>query len=292
MPTSKYYCFTYFKFPEKLVSYCERLSELDCFQYIIAQIEESPKTGRLHIQGYIEFSKNTAMKTIKNILPGVHLEIKKGTREQAREYCRKTETSVCSPLEIGVWIPSIQGKRNDLKLIKNLIKENVPIEVIINNNCTNYQQIRMTEKLMQYSKNTPRNPNEPPEIIWIYGPTGTGKTSYVYREYSDIYTTLETSRWWDGYSQQETILIDDMRKDFCKFHVLLRLLDRYPFKVQYKGGTRHINSKYIIITSCYHPKQMYDTREDIKQLIRRISLIKYIGPPEKEFYDYLSDDEN
>ena len=64
-----------------------------------------------------------------------------------------------------------------------------------------------------------------------------------------------------------------MRKDFCKFHELLRYLDRYPVQLETKGGTRQLLARNIVITSCYPPEQLFDTREDIQQLIRRIDFI-------------------
>ena len=65
-----------------------------------------------------------------------------------------------------------------------------------------------------------------------------------------------------------------MRKDFMKFHLLLRLLDRYSYRIQTKGSTRQFVAKTIIITAPYHPDEMYNNREDINQLIRRIDDIK------------------
>ena len=60
-----------------------------------------------------------------------------------------------------------------------------------------------------------------------------------------------------------------------KFNHLLKLLDRYPFKAEVKGGSRWLDSKNIIITTNKHPKDTYNLpEEDIKQLLRRIDLIE------------------
>jgi hypothetical protein len=76
------------------------------------------------------------------------------------------------------------------------------------------------------------------------------------------------------------VIIDDYRADFCKFHLLLNLLDRYPMQVQIKGGTLQFNAKNIYITCPQHPTVLWSNRtaEDIGQLLRRITVIKYIGP--------------
>lgn len=65
-------------------------------QFIICQLEECPKTGRIHWQGYIEFlhpqSFQAAIKSFNPFKP--HIEIRKGTAKQATDYCSKTESCV------------------------------------------------------------------------------------------------------------------------------------------------------------------------------------------------------
>ena len=47
--------------------------------------------------------------------------------------------------------------------------------------------------------------------------------------------------------------------------------------VECKGGSRQFLGKHIIITSSYSPEDVYDTTEDINQLMRRIDKIKIFG---------------
>ena len=53
---------------------------------------------------------------------------------------------------------------------------------------------------------------------------------------------------------------------------MLRLFDRCPLQVEWKGGCTQFLSKYIIVTSCQSPIQLWDgqTDERIDQLLRRI----------------------
>jgi len=226
-------------------------------------------------------------------MPSIHLERRKGSREQARNYCLKLDSAIPNTLiEIGTF-QTQQGRRSDILIIKEKIKEGKQLDKIILEDCKNYQSIRIAEKLYEYSY-APRNPNNPPKIRWYYGITGSGKTRSVYDEFKteEIYPSF-SYRWWNGYYQQKCILIDDMRKDYAKFHILLKLLDRYPHIVEIKGGTTHINSPHIIITSSYHPKDLYDTREDINQLLRRINTIEKFGSldtNDEKNDNYLSDD--
>lgn len=301
--TARNYVFTYWKMPELIDDYMKKLSQLEYFRYSVAQLELSSKTKKLHIQGYIEFTKMFSMRKIKKLLPGIHLEKRKGTREEARDYCMKDEKMIerkeyqkwknhgvrlkgTKPIEVGVYKLDC-GKRTDIDRVRQSIKDGKKLKDVIMNECVNYQGIRIAEKLYQYNS-TPRDPANPPEIRWYYGETGTGKTKSVYDEFKteNIYSSF-SYRWFDGYAQEKVLLIDDFRRDYCKYHMLLKLLDRYPHQVQIKGGTIHINSPIIIITSPYHPKRTYQMYhiEDIEQLLRRITVIKKFG----EEFNVLSD---
>lgn len=120
---------------------------------------------------------------------------------------------------------------------------------------------------------------EPPDVTWIYGPTGTGKTRYVFEneDLSNLWLASVNLKWFDGYKGQEAVLIDDFRGNFCRFHSLLRYLDRYPMDVPIKGGFAVWMPKRIYITSSKHPGQIYDVDEDVNQLLRRITRIRYTG---------------
>ena len=59
-----------------------------------------------------------------------------------------------------------------------------------------------------------------------------------------------------------------------KFTYLLSLLDRYPHRLEVKGGWRQCRSEVIIITSNKHPRNVYiKSDEEIQQLLRCIDII-------------------
>jgi len=107
-------------------------------RYAIWQREICPDTGRVHWQGYIEFAspqRPTALKTAIGVRRGdqrqrplrsgeIHWERRRGTREQARDYCRKQESrdprDGSGPFEWGtlcnincIWDPCAYCKRAD-----------------------------------------------------------------------------------------------------------------------------------------------------------------------------------
>ena len=251
------------------------LEKLKC-KYIIYGYEIAPTTGTPHLQGFVIWrSAKTFTASQKSLPNGCHISVCKGNPYQNFVYCSKTENFTergDRPEKVG------QGKRTDLKIIKDEIEYGTTIkELLKKDTIVNYQELKYAENLKKYYE---QRRTWKPTVKWYYGPTGTGKTKTAYEEVykltdpDNIYTAMDTGKWWDGYDGEEYIIIDDMRKDFLKFHQLLKLLDRYAYRVETKGSTRQFLGKHIIITSAYHPLDMFETREDIQQLIRRIDEIK------------------
>jgi len=95
-------------------------------RYSIAQVERGEETGRIHIQGYSEWSAPIKLITVLTKIPcllGSHFELPKGTRDQCRDYCRKEDTQVSDPVEVGEWVSGGQGHRTDLDNFTSAIKE-------------------------------------------------------------------------------------------------------------------------------------------------------------------------
>ena len=82
-------------------------------------------------------------------------------------------------------------------------------------------------------------------------------------------------RWFDGYQNQENVLLDD----FCRdngFNIssFLRFLDRYDVNVEVKGAIIRVPCKRIFITSNEHPSSWFQwrstTEEHYAALCRRV----------------------
>lgn len=255
------FCFTLNNYTEEDL---EHMNETTATYLVYGK--EVGESGTRHLQGYLYYSKKASFTKVKKFLPRAHIEVQKGSCQQAIAYCKKDGDYV----EIGE--PPSQGKRTDLDAVKEKLKKNEVVQMRdIVLSAKSYQSVRMAETILKYHE---IKRDWKPYVRWFWGATGTGKTREAHKILgADCYTAMETNKWWEGYDAHENVIIDDMRGDFAKFHVLLRLLDRYEYRLEIKGGSRQFLARNIIITSCHHPNDMFDTREDIGQLLRRIDEI-------------------
>lgn len=238
--------------------------------YQVYGYEVCPETQRKHLQGYISFSETKTMSSVKKMFrkDSMHLEIPKGTSEQNRAYCIKEGNYI----ETG--LISKQGKRTDLEKIKDLIKEGKGMRDIIDI-APNFQAVRMAEVYLKYAE---QKRDWKTETTWIWGKSGTGKTRLAIETLGkDAYVkNNNTGKWWDGYDADENVIIDEVDYE-TNYSLLKELSDRYPCRVETKGGSRQFLAKKLIITSLYNPADLYHNKPELgKEMLRRIDNIIFL----------------
>lgn len=260
------------------------------YRYLIYGFEIG-ESGTPHIQGYIELGRVMRWTAIKKIIPRAHLDQRRGTRERARNYCKKGEQTHAEwdlfheegPnyglnaefVEFGDWNLGGQGRRTDLDFIREkCVDEGMRSVTAIGN----LQQIKVAEKYLQYNE---EGRDWKPQVVWLYGPTGVGKSRMARNLCDgDYYAKKDGTKWWDGYDNHEEVIIDDFRDSWWSFTTMLSLLDRYEHIVECKGASRQFRARTIIITSAHAPIDCYkNVGEDINQLLRRIDIIECVGNP-------------
>ncbi len=265
------FCFTTFSI-NKLQHYLEPRENV---QFIIIGEEICPDSKRDHLQGYCEVKNKMSLQKIKEMFDDwtVHIEKRKGTQAEAIKYCMKDGKYQTNGKR------KIQGKRNDLTAAIAHLQEHSSMAMLMQE-IPNYQAARFGQLWLTFNE---RCRESKPYVTWIHGPPGTGKTRAALA-YADTFKKTglrtwwagENLQWWQGYDAHEIIIIDDFRAEFCSFSKLLRVLDRYPFFVEYKGGSRQLLATKIVITCPSHPSDVYALDENTDQLLRRIdSIIEY-----------------
>ena len=257
------YVFTMNNYPDtKLVE------EVSC-KYIVYG-REVGASGTPHLQGFISFKEGKTESAVRKLLPGCHVEIAK-TVEEAIEYCKKEGSFT----ERGV-APQSLKKANEVQkenweLILDCAKrgaiEEIPAEI----------QIKYDRALHaiadRESKKRPMETLDELEHEWYCGPAGTGKSRKAREENPMAYLKM-ANKWWDDYDGEEVIILEDFDKvhaDKLVYHLKI-WADRYPFRAEKKGGTVVIRPKKIIVTSNWHPEELWTDDKDLGPILRRFQI--------------------
>lgn len=281
---SKYWCFT-LNNPTDPIN-----TQIDDLQFITYQTEMG-ENGTLHFQGYIEFTKKLTLNGVKKRLGDkFHLEIRRGTQEQAIAYANKEETRIpgVSIITRGTPTPDNQGKRNDLETIKTLIKSGKTELEIAEEHFGVWCKFNKSFKIFR-SLITPKR-NWKTHVTLMVGPPGCGKSKHCLEASpKENQYWKQRSQWWDEYEGQETVIIDDYY-GWLPWDVLLRICDRYPLLVETKGGQSQFTAKALFITSNQPPEYWYKNVPNFQALIRRIDKIIFwtSGGLKLESQDYES----
>jgi len=108
MSQGKAWCFTLFHYDESSFRQIEgRLPDVSLFA---CQEEKCPSTGRLHIQGFVRFTVNKRLKSVKTWLgdSSAHLSLARGSSSDNLAYCSKSDsaTGVKKNLSMGRLVSS------------------------------------------------------------------------------------------------------------------------------------------------------------------------------------------
>lgn len=247
--------------------------EPEKMRYLCYGTEVCPTSGKKHYQGYVYWLNPRGYRaTCKKWKCWVRPS--KGTPAQARAYCIKDGTYV----EFGT-LPQ-QGKRSDLDdLAQKILRGEKSVEDVLVEEPMTYHMYGRTLNALEDVAMRKKYRTEMTTCKWYVGPTGVGKSHAAFQGYSPethYKVTLKDKGWWDGYRQQETVIINDFRGSI-DYDELLNIIDKWPHSVPRRGREpMPFTSKNVIITSPMTPEEVYCRRhykDDIAQLLRRIEVI-------------------
>jgi len=238
-----------------------------------------------HLQGACILGSQCTLSKLKTSIgfKRAHIETMRGTPEESLIYCTKEDSK---PFVMGT-LPT-PGKRTDIAQAVNRIQAGQSLKDLAADESGGIAIVKF-HKGLTILRSLVRPPRTgAPGVFWIHGPTGVGKTRIAFKcaralcelrgvPKTDVWISSGGLRWFDGYDGHICAIFDDFRaKHVTSFAFLLRLLDRYPVAVEFKGGFVSWTPSFIFITCPEPPEILFSTRkehipEDIKQLQRRIN---------------------
>lgn len=250
--------------------------------YIKGQLEKG-EGGYLHWQLLVHTEGQQRRSWLLRVFGPIHCEPTRS--EAADEYVWKEDTRVeGTQFELGrrsikrnasadwdqVWSEAKEGRY-----------ESLPKDIVVR--C--YSQLKAIAK--DHLK-----PVAMERIVKVYwGPTGTGKSHSAWEEATfNAYPKDPMSKFWDGYQQQENVVIEEFRGDISISH-FLRWTDKYPVIVDAKHGATTLSATRIWITSNLHPEYWYPDldRQTKDALLRRLEIVEKNVRYQEQFINIIKD---
>ena len=248
---------------------------IPCCEKYAFQAESAPTTGYKHFQGYFELNNKNRFEWIqKHIHKFEYLSERKGTAKQAWSYAVKQETRLHGPWLLGEPTVNDSGSAKVLEQFVRAIEKGDTRDKLWEDFPSCMVRYHKTPAQRKFDMKPSRT--EDLKVYVYYGPPGTGKSRTAAERYPTIYKVpfSKTGIWMteDGTNVPE-VLIEDFQGDM-PLKLFNRIVDRYPDKVEIKGGYIWWCPNLIIITTNVLPSQWYpqDGRQDVtSQIFRRIT---------------------
>lgn len=237
----------------------------DSMKYMVYGKEVAPTTGTPHLQGFTVFHKKVALSTAIKLLPaGCHVTMCTGTAVQNILYCKKDGDFVEQGSPPGV--PG--GNKRNWAAIREAAKkgryDEIPDDIMFT----------MEAKVMSAREYDISDTEE--KHLWYYGGAGTGKSRKAREDNPDAYIK-SCNKWWDHYKGEDVVIIEDLGKKHEVLNHHLKIWgDRYYFPAEIKGGQVKIRPRLIIVTSNYHPSELWTDHEgELNPILRRFKCVQF-----------------
>lgn len=255
------------------------------FTYLCMSKEVGKKKGTPHIQGYLE-TKRCMFSTLKKQIPRANFIRADGTVEDNIRYTSKDSNPT--------WVqrgtpapPKKPGRRTDLEGIAAAISEGkCSLDSLALEAPDIFCRYYKAWERCEYIHLRKQSRKWMTEGLWYYGTTGTGKSHQAFRDYDPekCYILTVKNGWWDGYSGQPIVIINDLKPREIECGVMLNIVDKWPYKVPVRGKEAvPFLARLVIVTSSFEPTELYNATRDWKcdhdsedQIKRRFTTIKML----------------
>jgi len=234
-------------------------------------------SGTPHLQGYASLRGRSTFNAVRDKLGSrCHIQGARGTARQNRVYCSKGGDFVeGGSINEG----AASGSRDDIaRAFVDAVRsgnsggaafaDSFPGTYIF----SGHNLLRNALSLQQ--------PCDRPDISvkWFYGLPGVGKSRRAHELLPQAYVKEPRTKWWNGYMCEKEVIIDDFGPGGIDINHLLRWFDRYKCIVENKGGMLPLLADVFIVTSNFHPRDIFKWGDEINPqlpaLERRIVIVE------------------
>lgn len=253
----------------------EDIRNIEC-PWVIAVDEICPTTGTPHLQCSIVMANAVSRRTLSRLLPRANIRVMGGTPQENRAYCCKTR-----PIDLVPNDPALIYERGTCPLNqaqKGAIAKRQwesACEAVASGNIESLpESYAMRLKQLEYFVSKKRKVLEDlPDgykALWIWGPTGVGKSHHVRARVPKPAEKKGNSKWfpvkWNG---TDELLIDEVAPGKIAPEDMKAWTDRYVFPIETKGGEQNVRPKFVFITSQYRIRACYPEEIDYTAIERR-----------------------
>jgi len=247
-------------------------------RFCIFQKEMGDEEGTEHYQGFAQTIKQMSRAALCKVQQ-MHWTVRypKGSDKKAAAYCMKEDTRIEGPWQQGTFkeYGQGQGRRSDLARFAELARTSTHEEILS----------EMPDAFVKYHKSiavirSVKALDRPVvtdkrEMILYYGRSDSGKTHTARALYPDHYVVPYTkgTLWFPNYQGQPVLVFEEFTGQI-PFRQLLRITDKWPEQVEYKGGHMWMCAKTLLFCSNKHPDEWYKYAEkghDKEALQRRFT---------------------
>ena len=270
----------------------EQLRKLHLAYYCIA--DEIAETGTKHTHLFIYSESPIRFNTLKKLFPIAHIEKAYGSVQDNREYIKKegkwkdtdkSETSIPGSFEEEGIIPTANQEKSPLIVqVMNDLKAGRTTAEIIEENPNLAFKIKQIDDLRQtLLKEKYSTEYRDLSVIYIYGATGTGKTSSIFQE-NDPKEVCRVTTYrfnqvnFDAYNTQDVLVFEEFNSQI-PIREMLNYLDRYPLMLPARYTDKVACFTKVYFTSNVPLSEQYKTEQRQNKpvweaLLRRITEVR------------------
>lgn len=260
MSRSSYWCLTLNNYNDSDLVYYRSLVEKSICTHVIFG-KETGESGTRHLQIYLELPKRLRFTRVRDLFPRAHVESRRGTAQEARDYCAKDGQFE----EYGTLSSPEQGKRTDLSTACELITNGATKRQVATEHPTTFVKYHKGLDAFRSAVSSIHNPCrfngpfrwtvEPVGSVVLWGAAGIGKTEYAKYLLPKALFVSHMDKLGDFSEAYQGIIFDDMSFEHLPREAQIHIVDQdNPRDIHIRYTTANIpaNTPKFFLTNVHN----------------------------------------